>query len=145
MAIERVGPSDWLAGFRIAIGNYFGFSRAVTLVSSAGVETPAGTAAAPMNIVNANPATIVTGQLALTAASRGNLASNALVNGVIVKASPNNSANVLIGGSTVAVTADGSGTGYILAPGEAASFGVTNTNAIYAISTAAAVLSFEGN
>jgi hypothetical protein len=145
MAIERVGPADWLAGFRIAIGNYFGFSRAVTLVSSAGVEAPAGTAAAPTNIVNANPATIVTGQVALTANNRGQLASNALVNGVIVKSSPNNAANVLIGGSAVTSTADGTGNGYILTPGEAASFGVTNTNAIYAISTAAAVLSFEGN
>jgi hypothetical protein len=92
-----------------------------------------------------NPATIVTGQIALTAGSRAALPSAALVNGIIVKSSPSNAANVLIGGVGVTTTADGTGNGYILAPGEAASFGVSNASAIYAISTAAAVLSYEGN
>jgi hypothetical protein len=92
-----------------------------------------------------NPATIVTGQAALAANTRAQLPANALVNGLIVKSSPNNTASVLIGGVGVTTAADGTGNGYILSPGEAASFGVANASAIYAISTAAAVLSFQGN
>jgi hypothetical protein len=96
-------------------------------------------------IVSANPATFIPGQIALTANTRAQLPSNALVNGFILKSSPLNGANVLIGGSTVSTTADGSGNGFILEPGASAPLSVTNTNAIYLISAAAAVLSYVGN
>lgn len=81
----------------------------------------------------------------ISAYTRGQFAGNALVNGIVIKASPNNSANVLIGGSGVTTIADGTGNGYILEPGASAPFSVTNSNAIYVISTAAAVLSGVGN
>lgn len=108
----------------------------VALFSGAGAEAAIS---APL------PSAPVTGQLALTAASRGQLGNNALVNGLVVKASSGNAASVLVGGSTVTSTEDGSGNGYPLTPGEAISFAVTNSNAIYLISTAAAVVSFAGN
>lgn len=112
---------------------------------SSGNAAGAGTLGSPTYVASSNPATIVTGQLALAAGTRSQMPSVALTNGIVIKSDAANTAKVLIGGSTVTATADGTGTGYILAPGEAVSFGVANASAIYAISSATAVLSYQGN
>lgn len=74
------------------------------------------------------------------------LPSNPLSNGVIVKAkTTNNTACGTVGTSAVTNTYDGTGNGYGLCPGEAASLGVKNTNAGWVNGTAGDIFTFEGN
>jgi len=101
--------------------------------------------AATLKVQTPIPAGIVTGQVALTANTTAQLPSAALVNGIVIKASANNTAPVLIGPSGVTTATDGTGTGYPLQPGEACSFALANANGVYARSIAAGVLFFEGN
>lgn len=54
-----------------------------------------------------------------------------LTNGIIISAPAGNVAPVSIGTSSVNDTADGTGNGYLLAPGASISFAVNNTNVIY--------------
>ena len=92
-----------------------------------------------------NPSTIYTDQQAVTATATP-LTAQALVNGIVLTASPLNSISVLVGGSGVTATNDGTGNGYALAPGQSISFGVTNTSAVYVIaSTTGAFVSVAGN
>lgn len=86
------------------------------VVSGSVTATPAALPAAP---VNGRAVVLVTN----TAVQ---LASNVLVNGVIVEALAGNSDNVYVGNSTV-TTANG----YELQPGGATSAGVLNTSAIW--------------
>lgn len=73
------------------------------------------------------------------------LASNALVNGVILSASTSNSASITVGGSGVTNATDGTGNGFILAPGASVGIAVSNTNELYVNGTAADVVSFVGS
>ena len=76
---------------------------------------------------SANPATIIAGRQ-LTTTGAVALASQALVNGVAIKALSTNVATVYLGPSGVTTA-----TGYPLDPGEAISYGATNLSAIYLI------------
>lgn len=91
------------------------------------------------------PASIFTGQYKITASAVAISSSQALVNGLVIKARLTNTGSVWIGGSGVTTTDDGTGNGYKLTPGEACSFACNNANLIYAIGTANDVLYFEGN
>lgn len=92
------------------------------------------------------PGTLVVGQAKVSVTNTAvQLGSNALVNGVIVKAGIANTAKLTVGGSGVTSTTDGTGNGYILNPGEACSFAVSNTNVIYINGTSGDLVSFEGN
>ena len=74
------------------------------------------------------------------------LPSNALKNGVIIKAlSSNNAAGMTWGASSVTNTVDGTGNGDILEPGERNSAAVDNTNRIWVNGTAGDILSFVGS
>lgn len=74
------------------------------------------------------------------------LPSNVLVNGIVIKAkSTNNAAGAFIGGAGVTTTDDGTGNGYKIVPGEAMSFAVPNSNAIYVNGTANDVFYYGGN
>jgi hypothetical protein len=74
------------------------------------------------------------------------LASNALVNGLVVKAkSTNNSTCGTVGGASITNAYTGSGNGYGLCPGEASSFAVGNSNLLYVNGTAGDIFTFEGN
>jgi hypothetical protein len=121
----------------------------VVVVSASGASAPSGAAADPTFVQTPMPAGVVTGQVALVASTgstnRQQLPAAALANGIIVKAAMTNTAAILIGGSGVTTTADGTGTGYPLAPGEAMSFAVANASALYLISSAAGVAYFGGN
>jgi hypothetical protein len=101
--------------------------------------------AATLKVQTPIPAGVVAGQVALVAGVRQQLPSNALVNGVVVKAAATNTGPILIGGSTVSAATDGTGGGYPIAPGEAMSFAVANTSALYLMSTPAGVAYFGGN
>lgn len=94
-----------------------------------------------------NPGGTVVGQAKVAVAGTAvQLPSNALVNGLVIKASASNAAPIWVGASGVTNTDDGTGNGYKLTPGEAISFAVTNSNAIYINSTSAgAFVYFSGN
>lgn len=109
-----------------------------------GVNAVPVTAAAPLPVATPAPATVKAGQKAV-AASASSLGAAALVNGVVVKARSGNAGAVWVGGPSVTTTDDGTGAGYRLLPGEAASFATSNTNAIYVVGTAGDVVYFEGN
>lgn len=94
---------------------------------------------------NANPATIVCAQYKVTASAVAIGATTGLINGVIIKAKSTNAGAVWIGSAGVTTTDDGTGNGYKLLAGEAASFGVAALTAIFAIGTANDVLYIEGN
>lgn len=93
---------------------------------------------------NLNPATIYTDQQVVTASAVA-LTAQALVNGIVITAKTTNTGNVFVGGATVNTTDDGTGNGYRLVPGQSASFGVSNANAIYIIGTLNDVVYVEGN
>jgi hypothetical protein len=73
------------------------------------------------------------------------LPSNILSNGVILTAKSTNAAPIVVGGSGVANTVDGTGNGYILAAGASVSWAVSNTNALYINGTSGDIVSFAGS
>jgi hypothetical protein len=92
------------------------------------------------------PATVVCGQVKITTTGTAvQLPANPLVNGVVVKLDPSASGACTIGTAGVTATMDGTGNGYILAPGEAASFAVSDTSAVWVNGSAGSIFSFEGN
>jgi hypothetical protein len=109
-----------------------------------GINAVRVTAAAPLPVATPAPATVVAGQKAVSATAAA-LGSAALANGVVIKARATNAGPVWIGAAGVTTTDDGTGAGYKLLPGEAASFAVSNTNAIYIVGTAGDVVYYEGN
>lgn len=77
------------------------------------------------------PSTEVNGQTTgTTAGTAVQMASNALVNGVIVQALSANVTSIYVGTSSVS-----SSNGFELQPGQATSVGVSNTNAVWVVST----------
>lgn len=64
------------------------------------------------------------------------LATQALSNGVTIKAKSTNAGSVFVGGSGVTATNDGSGNGFALLPGEAISLPVSTTAGVFIIGTA---------
>lgn len=95
----------------------------------------------------ANPSGLVTGQIVIAVTGTAVcLPSNALTNGVIVKSLlSNNAAKQTVGGASVTNTVNGTGNGYILQPGEASSFGVTNSSAVCGNGTAGDIFTYSGN
>jgi hypothetical protein len=73
------------------------------------------------------------------------LGSNVLLNGVVVSAKSTNAAPIVVGGSGVANTTDGTGNGTILEAGMSMSWAVSNTNALYINGTAGDIVSFSGS
>lgn len=125
------------------------------------VRTSRGTAGAPMR-VDPTGSTVqpVSGTVSTTLstaavvgqakiASTGTavqLSAGALNNGVIISAaSGNNAAGVTIGGSGVTNTVNGTGNGYILAPGASVSFAVDNVNRLYINGTTGDIVSWAGS
>lgn len=107
------------------------------------VAFPGSTAANP----GANPATVGAGQkkIAATGTAVALAATTPLVNGVIVTALDTNSAKVAVGAAGVTVATDGTGTGYVLAPGQSISFGVTDFASVFINGQAGDGVSFAGN
>jgi hypothetical protein len=95
--------------------------------------------------------TVVTGQVKIaTTGTAVQLPANPLVNGLVVKAKTTNAAQTgsysgTVGPPGVTTTYDGTGNGYPLAPGEAASFAVANASDIWVNGTSGDIFSFEGN
>lgn len=93
------------------------------------------------------PAVVVTGQVAIAVTNTAvQLPSNALVNGLVVKAKSTNSASCgTVGKSGTTNTYDGTGNGYGLCPGEASSFAIPNSNLLFVNGTVGDIFTFEGN
>lgn len=94
----------------------------------------------------------VTGQVKIATTGQAvQLPAAALVNGILVKAKSTNAAQsgsysgTVGAASSITTTYDGTGGGYPLAPGEAASFACSNANFVYVNGTAGDVFSFQGN
>lgn len=83
-------------------------------------------------------------QQVITAAAAA-LASQALINGVVIRAKSSNVGSVFVGGSTVTATDDGSGNGFAVPPGATLSLPVGNANAVYVIGTAGDIIYVTGN
>lgn len=131
----------------MALRNVFGaiaLDATLTLVRDK-VEAVRVLLAGTLKVQTPIPTGIVTGQLALAANTIVRLPDAALVNGLVIKTAATNTAAVLIGPTGLTTAVDGTGAGYPLAAGEAFSFAVANANAIYARSTAAAIIYFGGN
>lgn len=71
--------------------------------------------------------------------------SQVLINGVIVSAKGINTQSITLGTATVTNTVDGTGNGYILAPGASISFAVSNINQIWINGTANDLVSYAGS
>lgn len=107
--------------------------------------------AGTLKVATPTPAGIVTGQVKIaTTGTAVALPNVSLANGIVVKAKISNAAQTaaapgVVGPSGVTTTIDGTGTGYPLAPGEAASFACSNANLVFVNGTAGDVFFFEGN
>ena len=73
------------------------------------------------------------------------LTTQAVQNGVTIKAKSTNTGRVFVGGATVATTDDGSGNGFALLPGEAISLPVSTTAGIYIVGTASDIIYVIGS
>lgn len=96
------------------------------------------------------PTALVVGQAKLTAGGTSQQLSTTslpLTLGLVVTAkSGNNAAGVTLGFTTaLTATADGTGNGYILAPGASVTLLVSNVNVVYFNGTTADILSYLGS
>lgn len=97
-------------------------------------------AQAPVNVINAPPAAILSGQQAVTASAVA-LATHTLAKGICVNALSTNSISVFVGPSGVTTS-----TGFELTAKAGYCVAVANSNAIYVIaSTTGASVTWSGN
>lgn len=110
-------------------------------------DVPVGTVTNPLYIEGAGnvlPAAMLSGQYKITAAAVA-IGSQALTQGVVVKAKSTNAGAVWVGGATVNTTDDGTGNGFKLLAGEGVGISISNISGIYAIGTANDVLYWTGD
>ncbi len=106
-----------------------------------------GIPGAPLTTTPNKPSLVFTGQVKIvTTGVAVQLPDHVLTNGIVIKSLATNSASMqTIGPSGVTNAVDGTGNGYIMAPGEASSFAVPNANLLYVNGTAGDVFTYEGN
>ena len=107
--------------------------------------------AGTLKVATPTPASIVTGQVKIAATGTAVALPNvALANGIVVKAKTSNAVQTsaapgVVGAAGVTTVIDGTGSGYPLAPDEAASFACSNANLVFVNGTAGDVFFYEGN
>ena len=89
-------------------------------------------------------ATIYAVQQVVTASAVA-LTTQALTNGVSIKAKSSNAGAVFVGAAGVTATDDGTGNGFSLRPGEAVNLPITSTAGIFVIGTLNDVIYVIGN
>lgn len=89
-------------------------------------------------------ATIYADQQVVTASAVA-LTTQALTNGVSIKAKSSNAGAVFVGAAGVTATDDGTGNGFSLRPGEAVNLPITSTAGIFVIGTLNDVIYVIGN
>jgi hypothetical protein len=88
----------------------------------------------------------VSGQKVIAATGTAvSIGSNALVNGVVIKAAATNSSIIFVGGPNVNTTNDGTGNGYPLEAGEAISYAVSALGLVYINGVLGDFICFAGN
>jgi hypothetical protein len=92
------------------------------------------------------PSSLVVGQgkIAVTNVAQP-LPSAVLKNGIVITARDENASSIWVGGNTVTLTDDGTGTGYRLTPGQSISFASSNANAIFVIGASGQIFYYAGN
>lgn len=109
--------------------------------------TSAATASNPLP-VNApgsgGVSTVYADQQVVTATATA-LTTQALINGVIIKAKSTNTGKVFIGAAGVNATDDGTGTGFALNPGDAVSIPISTTAGLFVIGTLNDIIYVMGN
>lgn len=106
----------------------------VRLLTAAGADAPGGTAADPVFASEAIATAPYADQQVVTATAAA-LATQALSNGVTIRAKSTNAGKVFVGGSGVTTTDDGTGNGFALNPGDAVSIPVSTTAGVFVIGT----------
>lgn len=71
--------------------------------------------------------------------------STGLANGVAIKASKKNAANIMVGPTGVTATDDGTGNGFELAPGDSISFSVSTLANLFINGTSGDFITYTGN
>lgn len=98
-----------------------------------GAATPANPL--PVNAPGSGGASVPYADQQVVTASAVALTTQALSNGVTIKAKSTNLGKVFVGGAAVTATDDGTGNGFALMAGEAISLPVSTTAGIYIIGT----------
>lgn len=97
-------------------------------------------------VATLTPGSVVTGQKKVAVTGTAvQLSAGALVNGVVIKALSTNAAAIVVGGLGVTNVTDGTGVGYVLLPGEAVSFAVSDVSVLYINGTAGDGVCAAGN
>lgn len=112
------------------------------------ITTPISAAAlsGSVNTVQTNPSTVAAGQIKIATTNTAVcLPANAMTNGAVIKARDTNVGNGFVGASGVTTTDDGTGNGYRIKPGEAASAAPSNSSAVCVNGTAGDIYYFLGN
>lgn len=92
------------------------------------------------------PDSFVVGQVKIVATGTPvQFPANSLANGIMITANSANAASMVLGNSGVANLADGTGIGYVLAPGSSAPIPISNSKYVFVNGTAGDILSFIGN
>lgn len=94
-----------------------------------------GTVSSPSTPAGSGGAAAPYADQQVVTASAAALATQALANGVTIKAKNTNTGKVFVGASGVTATDDGSGNGFALNPGEAISLPVSTTAGVFVIGT----------
>lgn len=129
--LQRLGYVDWNISESNNPNN--GLTDNQLRASAIAVETPL-------------PASPIVGQLKIANTGTAiQMPSIALKNGIVIKASSTNAANLFVGPSGVTTIDTGLGNGYKLEPGEAISFSILNTNTLYVNGTAGDIFYYSGN
>lgn len=102
---------------------------------------------APFPVAQVNPTVLVAGQaIILVTGTAVQLPPHAITDQLVLKAAAgNNAAAMSVGPVGVNNTRDGTGTGFILAPGETILWNVNNSNLVYVNGTAGDIVSFTGS
>lgn len=93
-----------------------------------------------------NPTSVLCGQRKIATTSTAvALGSGHCLNGVVITAWAGNTNTIVVGGSGVTNTTDGTGNGYRLAPGQSISFAVADISTLYINGAAGDSVDYAGN
>lgn len=134
---------------------------AVQAISATALPLPAGAATsanqsseitlltgikADLDLMGGVQTSLATGQKKVAVTGTAvQIATGALLNGVVITANVNNANPISIGGVGVNNTQDGTGNGYILQPGASVSYAVSNLSYLYINGTSGDFVSYSGN
>jgi hypothetical protein len=99
----------------------------------------------PVNAPGSGGASAIYSDQQVVTASAVALTTQALSNGITIRAKETNTGPVFIGGASVTATNDGTGNGFALLPGASQSYPISTTAGIYVIGTANDIVYVTGS